>query len=90
MHCLRFDTLDFANRLKASGVDATLAEAHAQALGSALDAYFSDVATRADLRELEARMTAAMRELELRLTIRLGAMLVVAVGALAALQRLGP
>ncbi len=41
-----------------------------------------------DLKELEARLTRDMKELELRLTVRLGSMMVVAVGAVAALVKL--
>ena len=38
------------------------------------------LATKQDLKELEARLRRDMKELELRLTIRLGSMMVVAIG----------
>ena len=44
--------------------------------------------TKQDLKELEARLRHDMKELELRLTIRLGSMMVVAVGVVAALVKL--
>ena len=46
------------------------------------------LATKQDLKELEARLRRDMKELELRLTIRLGSMMVVAIGAVAALVKL--
>ncbi len=41
-----------------------------------------------DLKELEDRFTRDMKDLELRLTVRLGSMMVVAVGVVAALVKL--
>ena len=41
-----------------------------------------------DLKELEGRFTYDLKELELRLTIRLGSMMVVAIGVVAALVKL--
>ena len=46
------------------------------------------LATKQDLKELEARLRHDMKELELRLTIRLGSMMVVAIGVVAALVKL--
>ena len=43
------------------------------------------MATKADLREMEARLSSEMQKLEYRLTIRLGAMLAAGVAVLAAL-----
>ena len=123
-----FDTLAFANRLQAVGVDRALSEALADALG----AQFAHLATRDDLRtfatglDLDKLATKDdlrnfatkddlrnfatkddlrnfatkddlrnfatkddLRDLEHRLTIRLGTMLIVAIGALAALVRIG-
>ena len=41
-----------------------------------------------NLKELEARLTHDLRELETRMTLRLGSMMVVAVGVVAALVKL--
>ncbi len=49
MTTITFDTLKFANRLKAAGVPAQQAEAEAEALADALSS--SDIATRTDLIE---------------------------------------
>jgi len=51
MTAVTFDTLKFANRLKAAGVPAQQAEAEAEALADALSS--SDLATRTDLIELK-------------------------------------
>ena len=58
-----FDTLAFSKRLSAAGMDARQAEALADALIGAFDS----LATKADLRELELRLTNS-------LTMRMGAM----------------
>ena len=72
-----FDTLVYAKRLREAGVPEPQAEAQAAALADALRQSAGELATKADLRELE-----------LRLTIKLGAMLVVAIGAVATLVKL--
>ncbi len=72
-----FDTLAYAKRLREAGVPEPQAEAQAAALADALRQSAGELATKADLRELE-----------LRLTIKLGAMLVVAIGAVATLVKL--
>ena len=46
------------------------------------------VATKPDLKEMELAARQDLKELELRLTIRLGSMMVVAVGVVAALVKL--
>lgn len=53
MTVIAFDTLAFAKRLQAAGMDAPQAEAFAQALQ---DVALQEVATKADLRELETRL----------------------------------
>jgi hypothetical protein len=60
-----FDTLAFVKRLSAAGMNAR----HAEALAEALTEHaFSELATKADLRELELRLSN-------RLTMRFGAMI---------------
>ena len=80
---LSFDTLAFAKRLAAAGMDSRQAQALAEALN---DIVFDTLATKSDLRDLEHRLTNSV-------TVRTGAMiaastaLVVAVlGALASLS----
>lgn len=47
-----------------------------------------ELATRRDLKDLELATKRDLKDLELRLTVRLGSMMVVAVGAVAALVKL--
>ena len=75
---MAFDTLGYVRRLQDAGVDRKVAEAHADL---AKDMILADLVTT---RELDKRLT----ELELRLTIKVGGMLVVAVGVLVAAQTL--
>ncbi len=78
MTTLLFDTLAYSKRLKEAGFTAQQAEALAEAQAELID---ERLATRRDLKELEERMT-------YRLTLRLGSMLVVAVGVMATLVKL--
>ena len=71
---IAFDTLVYARRLKTAGFSQEQAEVQAEALAAVVT---ETLATKHDLRELEYR-----------LTIRLGAMITVAVGAVAALTKL--
>ena len=58
-----FDTLSYARRLKAAGVDEVQAEAHAEAVR---DAITQNVATKADLDNLEARIEKRFADVETR------------------------
>jgi len=69
-----FDTLVYARKLRQAGVPEEQAEVHAEALAAVVT---ETLATKQDLRELEYR-----------LTLRLGAMLAVAVSVVAALVKL--
>lgn len=91
-----FDTLGYAKRLRDAGISMLEAEAHAEA---AREFIMAELVTRADLntsitavREEMAAMRrdfrSALDNMGLRLTIRLGAMLVVAIAALATIIKL--
>jgi hypothetical protein len=87
-----FDSLGYAKRLRENGVPQNQAEAHAEA---ARDFIMAELATRADLLALKQDLLATEQKLQnsietqtLRLTVRFGAMLVVAIGALATLLKL--
>ena len=81
MKAVPFDTLKLADRLQSGGFTAEQARAAASALAEAVGA--ADLVTNEhfDLR---------LRDLEQRLTIRLGGMLVLAVGVLLAAIRYLP
>lgn len=78
---MAFDTLAYARRLRSAGCSEQLAEAQAEALAAVASEH---IATKEDLKDLEHRLEV----LEHRLTLRLGAMLTVAVGTMAALVKL--
>jgi hypothetical protein len=86
MVAITFDTLKFVKTLQAAGVEAPQAEAIAAAVRDSHDA--ADVATKGDLRELKTELKADIRELELRMTVRLGGMIVLGIGVIAALIKL--
>jgi len=69
-----FDTVAYARRLRGAGFTEQQADVQAEALAAAVG---ETLATKHDLRELEYR-----------LTLRLGAMMTVAVGMVAALVKL--
>lgn len=81
MSTITFDTLKFANTLKAAGVPDKQAEAQAQAMADVLEVNIKDLVTKDDLQK-------ELLLLEQRLVIKLGAIVVVAVGAIAALVKL--
>ena len=120
-HAIAFDTLAYANKLKAAGVPERQAEVQAEAIAGLIN---EQMATKRDLAELEAvlrrdikeldvkivqteanlrrdikeldakivqteaNLRRDMKEIEMRLTIRLGAMMVIAVGVVATLVKL--
>ncbi len=85
MATLAFDTHAFVKELTQAGMPEAQAEVLARSQATLID---EKLATKQDLKELEARLRHDMKELELRLTIRLGSMMVVAVGVVAALVKL--
>jgi hypothetical protein len=89
MATLAFDTHAFVKELTQAGMPEAQAEVLARSQATLID---EKLATKQDLRDLEERLRRDMKELELRLkhdlTLRLGSMMVVAVGVVAALVKL--
>lgn len=88
MTTITFDTLRYANRLKAAGVPSEQAEALAEVFQNNL----KELATRGDLNLLQqalkadiSQIKADMVQLEQRMTIKLGSLMVVAIGVVATL-----
>ena len=87
--------MKFAKRLKEAGFTEQQAEALAAAeaelieanLATKLDLKELEVALKRDIKELETSLKHD-KELEYRMTLKLGAMMVVAVGAVATLVKL--
>jgi hypothetical protein len=73
-HTVPFDTHAFVKKLKGVGVSEEQAEVHAQAIAELLD---EQLATKRDLKELE-----------MRLILKLGGMLTICIGIVAALVKL--
>ena len=81
MTTITFDTLKYANTLKAAGVPPAQAEAEAVALSEVLEVNLKELVTKDDLHR-------EMRDLEQRVIIKLGALMAVPIGAVAALVKL--
>jgi hypothetical protein len=86
MTTIAFDTYKFIRTLKESGLPENQAEAIAEAFRNAH--VEAELATKSDLLALERALKAEIRELEYRLIIKLGAMIMAAVAAVAALVKL--
>ena len=89
MATMTFDTHAFVKELTQAGMPEEQAEVLARSQAMLID---EKLATKQDLKELEMRLTRDMKERELRLkhdlTVRLGSMMVVAIGVVAALVKL--
>lgn len=92
MVAITFDTLKYANRLKAAGAEPKIAEAEAEALAEVFELNLNEVATREDLKHMEERLNerleARLIQLEQRMIIKLGGLMVVAVGTVATLVKI--
>jgi Tfp pilus assembly protein PilO len=92
MAAITFDTLKYANRLKAAGAEPRIAEAEAEALAEVFELNLNEVATREDLKHTEERLNerldARLLQLEQRMIIKLGGLMVVAIGAVATLVKI--
>ena len=92
MVAITFDTLKYANRLKAAGVESRIAEAEAEALAEVFELNLKEVATREDLKQMEERlnekMDARFIQMEQRMIIKLGGLMVVAIGVVATLVKI--
>ena len=85
---ITFDTLKFANKLKSAGVLPEHVEAEAEALADIFEVNLKEVATKEDIKHLEERIDSKFIQLEQRMTIKLGALMVIAVSAVATLVKL--
>jgi hypothetical protein len=100
MAVVTFDTLKFVKTLEAAGMPSQQAEAISLAVRDSHE--MADLATKGDLRELKTELLHEIsdvrheiigvrheiKQLEQRMTIKLGSMLVVAVGVIAAVAKL--
>lgn len=91
-----FDTLGYSKRLRDAGVTTDHAEAHAEA---ARDFIMTELVTKSDLLALQSslksdllvtrnELQASIDKLGLQMTVRLGGMVALGIGILAAVQRM--
>jgi hypothetical protein len=89
-----FDTLKFVEKLEAAGVShaqaKATAEAFAEATGQELVTKSDLAAAKAELKADIASTRAELREVELRMTVKLGGLIVGAVGVILAAIRYLP
>lgn len=85
MTTITFDTHAFVKRLKAVGFTEEQAEVFAEEQAKLIE---DKLATKNDLIELEANLRRDMREMEYRMVIKLGSLIVLAVGVVATLDKL--
>jgi hypothetical protein len=98
-----FDSLGYAKRLREGGVPQDQAEAHAEAardfimaelatkadvLAVRTDLLATEQRLQTELRHMEQKLQSSIDSLSLRLTVRLGTIVVVGFGALAAILKL--
>ncbi|HIJ83044.1 MAG TPA: DUF1640 domain-containing protein [Magnetococcales bacterium] len=72
MTTITFDTLKYANRLKAAGVPDKQAEAMADAQAEVQQTHIADVATKRDLKELKLEIAAELAPLKWGMAITVG------------------
>jgi hypothetical protein len=85
MTTIAFDTHTFVKKLKAVGFTEEQAEVFAAEQARLIE---DKLATTHDLVELEANLRRDLKELEYRMTIKLGTLMVLAIGVMATLVKL--
>ncbi|MFI3222661.1 MAG: hypothetical protein QX191_06460 [Methylococcaceae bacterium] len=88
MATITFDTLKFANTLKEAGVPSAQAEAEATVLSEVLEVNLKELVTKEDLRHEVDILRRDIHDMEQRLIIKLGALMTVSIGIVAALVKL--
>lgn len=85
MTSVTFDTHKFIKTLEAAGLPEQQAEAISIAVRDSHESV--DVATKRDLTDVHKDIDSKLEKMELRLTIKLGTIVVIALGAFAALSK---
>jgi hypothetical protein len=110
MKAANFDSLTYANRLKAAGMDGGLAEVQASAMTEVIQDHFHTLSTkqevqqlsldlrkemnlmgqdlRKDMQLLRLEVQKDMQLLEQRMVIKLGSLMVLAIGVVASVVKL--
>jgi hypothetical protein len=87
MNALHFDSLTYANRLKAAGMEAGLAEVQASAMTEVIQGHFQTLSTKQEVQQLGNDLRKEMQLLEQRMVIKLGSLMVLAIGVVATLVK---
>ena len=88
MNVANFDSLSYANRLKAAGMDAGLAEVQASAMSEVIHGHFQTLSTKQEVQQLGHDLRKDMQLLEQRMVIKLGSLMVLAIGIVATVVKL--
>ena len=87
MNALHFNSLAYANRLKAAGMDSGLAEVQANAMTEVIHGHFQSLSTKQEVQQLGQDLRQEMQLLEQRMVIKLGSLMVLAIGVVATLVK---
>jgi len=87
MKALHFDSLTYANRLKAAGMDGGLAEVQASVMTEVIQGHFQTLSTKQEVQQLGNDLRKEMQLLEQRMVIKLGSLMVLAIGVVATLVK---
>jgi len=85
MTSITFDTHGFVKKLKSVGFTEEQAEVFAEQQANLIE---DKLATKHDLIELEANLRRDMKELEYRIIIKMGSLMAIQIGVIAALVKL--
>jgi len=99
MKAANFDSLSYANRLKAAGMDGDLAEVQASAMTEVIQDHFHTLSTKQELQQLgqdlrkeiqllRLEVQKDMQLLEQRMVIKLGSLMVLTIGVVASVVKL--
>jgi hypothetical protein len=99
MKAANFDSLTYANRLKAAGMDGGLAEVQASVMTEVIQDHFHTLSTKQELQQvgqdlrkdmqlLKLEVQKDMQLLEQRMVIKLGSLMVLAIGVVATVVKL--
>jgi len=99
MKAANFDSLTYANRLKAAGMDGGLAEVQASVMTEVIQDHFHTLSTKQELQQLgqdlrkeiqllRLEVQKDMQLLEQRMVIKLGSLMVLAIGVVASVVKL--
>lgn len=99
MKAANFDSLTYANRLKAAGMDGGLAEVQASAMTEVIQDHFHNLSTKQEVQQLSLDLRKEiqllrlevqkdMQLLEQRMVIKLGSLMVLAIGVVATVVKL--